>query len=97
MDPDTDLSADEPFDHETSQLVSGVGQVCVSASMLEWALTYLTGLIDNWDDEKHRKVLSRPGQPLKEYRHLVPQCHLEEHDRVGGLESRLPRPAWPAG
>jgi hypothetical protein len=69
-------SADESIEHETAQLISGVGQVCIVASMLEWALTYLTGLIDNWDDEKHRKVFSSPGQPLKEYRNLVPRLFL---------------------
>src|SRR5258708_38917725 len=73
MDQGTEFSADEPVDHEVAQLVSGVGQVCVSASMLDWALTYLTGLIDDWDDEKHRKVFSCPGQPLREYRDLVPR------------------------
>ncbi len=56
-----------------AQLVSGVGQVCISASMLEWALTYLTGLIENWDDAKHREIYGNPGRPLKEYRNLVPR------------------------
>ncbi len=56
-----------------AQLVTGVGQVCISASMLEWALTYLTGLIENWDDAKHREVFGCAGQPLKEYRNLVPR------------------------
>lgn len=56
-----------------AQLVSGVGQVCICASMLEWALTYLTGLIENWDDPKHSEVFGSPGQPLREYRNLVPR------------------------
>jgi hypothetical protein len=33
--------------------------------MLEWSLTYLTGLIENWDDTKHREVLGHPGEPLR--------------------------------
>lgn len=64
---------DEPIDQTMTQLVIGVGQVCISANMLEWALTYLTGLIENWDDAKHRDVFGRPGRPLKEYRNLVPR------------------------
>ncbi len=59
-----------------AQLVSGVGQVCISAGMLEWALTYLTGLIENWDDAKHSEVFGSPGQPLKEYRNLVPRLEV---------------------
>jgi hypothetical protein len=41
--------------------------------MLEWSLTYLTGLIENWDDTKHREVLGHPGEPLRKYRALVPK------------------------
>jgi hypothetical protein len=47
--------------------------VCISACMLEWSLTYLTGLIENWDDTKHREVLGHPGEPLRKYRALVPK------------------------
>jgi hypothetical protein len=72
-----DLDMDGPIDQTMTQLVSGVGQVCISASMLEWALTYLTGLIENWDDAKHRDVFGRPRQPLKEYRKLVPRLVLQ--------------------
>jgi len=68
-----DRNADEPIDQAMVELVCGIGQVCISASMLEWALTYLTGLIENWDDAKHREVFGKTGQPLKEYRHLVPR------------------------
>ena len=85
MDQDADFSADEPVDNEIAQLVTGVGRVCVSASMLAGALTYLTGLIDNWDDEKQRKVLSSPGQPLKEYRNLVPRLFLPLHEDAAKL------------
>lgn len=64
---------EQQADTELDQLVRGVGQVCISASMLEWALTYLTGLIENWDDAKHRDVLGHPGEPLRKYRTLVPR------------------------
>ncbi len=78
-------SADEPVDQVMAQLISDVGQVCVSASMLEWALTYLTGLIDNWDDEKHRKVFSSPGKPLREYRNIVPRLFLDLREDAAQL------------
>lgn len=68
-----DQNRDEPADQAMAQLVCGVGQVCIAASALEWSLAYLTGLIENWDDDKHQKVLSRPGQPLTKYRNLAPQ------------------------
>src|SRR5260370_33148712 len=68
-----------------AQLISDVGQVCVSASMLEWVLTYLTGLIDNWDDEKHRKVFSSPGKPLREYRNIVPRLFLDLREDAAQL------------
>ena len=55
------------------QLVRGVGQVCISASMLEWALTCLTGMIENWDDDKHRELVGHPGRALNTYRALVPR------------------------
>ena len=41
--------------------------------MLEWSMTYLTGLIENWDDTKLREVLGHPGGPLRKYRALVPK------------------------
>jgi hypothetical protein len=53
------------------RLVSGVGQVTMAASSLEWALTYLTGLIDLWGDEQHRNVLQSPGRPLSEFTKLT--------------------------
>ena len=61
-----------PADAGLDQLVRGVGQVCISASMLERSLTYLTGLIENWDDAKYCEVLGRTGEPLRRYRARVP-------------------------
>lgn len=68
-----ECAAEEPADHTMARLVSGVGQVCVSASALEWALTYLTGVIAGWEDPEYARVLGRPGQPLREYQQLVPR------------------------
>jgi hypothetical protein len=67
------MSMDLPADEAMRQLVTGVGQVCIAASGLDWALTYLTGVIDLWADEKFTKVVSQHGQPLREYRKLVPR------------------------
>jgi hypothetical protein len=64
---------ESPADNGLDQLVRGVGQVCISASLLEWSLTYLTGLMQDWDDAQLRAVFSRTGGPLKEYRLLVPR------------------------
>jgi hypothetical protein len=71
-----DQQQDRPADEEMNQLVSGVGHVCILASALEFSLAYLTGMIDQWDDDKHRDVLATPGRPLREYRNLVPRLFL---------------------
>src|SRR5258706_8796289 len=73
VDEDTEHAAEEPAGHVMAQLVSGVGQVCISASALEWALTYLTGVIAGWEDPEYARVLGRPGQPLREFQKLVPR------------------------
>jgi hypothetical protein len=87
------LMSQPPADVGLDLLVRGVGQVCISASMLEWSLTYLTGLIENWDDAKHRDVLGRPGEPLKRYRALVPRLEAfglgRDADRLAGEAGRL--------
>lgn len=62
---------DLPADEAMKQLVAGVGQVCVAASGLDWALTYLTGVIEIWTDEKFTMVVSQPTGPLKAYRKHV--------------------------
>jgi hypothetical protein len=67
------MSTDVPADEAMKQLVAGVGQVCIAASGLDWALTYLAGVIEIWAYEKFTTVVSQPGGPLKEYRKLVPQ------------------------
>jgi hypothetical protein len=66
-------AAEEPVDGAMVQLVTGVGQVCISASALEWGLTYLTGVLAGWEDPEFARVLGRPGQPLREYQNLVPR------------------------
>lgn len=67
------MSMDLPDDESMKQLVTGVGQVCVAASGLDWALTYLTGVIEIWAEAKFTAVVSQPGGPLKAYRKLVPR------------------------
>jgi hypothetical protein len=71
-----DQQEEHPADQKVNQLVNGVGHVCILASALEFSLAYLTGTIDHWDDDKHRKVLGTPGRPLQEYRNLVPRLFL---------------------
>lgn len=56
-----------------AQLVNGVGQVCISASSLEWSLAYLTGVVMGWDDEKFNHVIAHVRQPLEEFRKVVPE------------------------
>lgn len=58
---------------DLDQLIRGVGQVCIAASMLEAELALLALTLDNWSDEKYREVLSRTGQALREYGDLVPR------------------------
>ena len=62
-----------PADQDVDRLVSGVGQVCIAASSLEWSLTYLTGVIEGWDGPKFLNVFGSPGKPLEEFRNLVPR------------------------
>jgi hypothetical protein len=52
-------------------LVRGVGSVCISASTLEWSLAYLTSVLRRWGDDKFVKVVSRSGEPLREFRKVV--------------------------
>ncbi len=59
-----------------AQLVNGVGQVCISASSLEWSLAYLTGVVNGWDDEKFTHVIARVRQPLEEFRKVVPELKI---------------------
>ena len=70
-------------DETLEQLVKGVGQVCISASSLEWALTYLVGLIENWDDAKHRQVLRTGGRSLEEF------CSLASRLEAFGLGAEV--------
>jgi hypothetical protein len=51
-------AARERTEQAMARLVNGVGQVCISASSLEWSLAYLTGVAQGWDDEKFTHVIS---------------------------------------
>ncbi|HEY2640705.1 MAG TPA: hypothetical protein VGI66_12585 [Streptosporangiaceae bacterium] len=72
----TDIQAAETQDSdhaELDRLVRGIGQVCISASMLEAELAFLALTLDDWKDEKYRAVLSNTGRALREYKALVPR------------------------
>jgi hypothetical protein len=43
-----DTQKDRPAGQEMDQLAADVGQVCSAASMLDWALIYVTGVIERW-------------------------------------------------
>jgi len=65
---------DVPPDDELDQLIHGVGMVCIAASGLEWALTFLMGEVENWGDEKMRTVLARLNRekaPAQQFRKLA--------------------------
>jgi hypothetical protein len=59
------------MENATDDLARAVGQVCISASTLEWTLAYLTSVLRRWSDAKFVEVVSRPGQPLHDFRALV--------------------------
>ncbi|HLQ35998.1 MAG TPA: hypothetical protein VK457_25185 [Chloroflexota bacterium] len=69
-------AAKERIEQAMARLVNGVGQVCISASSLEWSLAYLTGVVEGWDDEKFTHVIARVRQPLEEFRKVVPKLEL---------------------
>ena len=49
--------------------VRGIGEVCISASSLEWSLAYLTAVVRyRGNDDKFREIARTPGGPLKEFR-----------------------------
>jgi hypothetical protein len=56
---------------EMDAIVTGVGQVCISASSLEWSLAFCTCVLRGEGNDWLIQVCSRPGQPLKEFRKLV--------------------------
>jgi hypothetical protein len=72
----TQRAQNEQMDQMMSRLVSGIGQVCISASMLEWALTYLTGMANDWDHARMIAVISKSGEPMREFRKVVPQLEI---------------------
>lgn len=53
------------------ELVRSVGEVCISASSLEWCLAYLTSVLRRWSDERFINTASRSGAPLREFRSVV--------------------------
>jgi len=69
-------AAKERIEQAMAQLVNGVGQVCISASSLEWSLAYLTGVVKGWDDEKFTHVIASVRQPLEEFRKVVPELEI---------------------
>jgi hypothetical protein len=56
---------------EIDDVVRGVGQVCISASSLEWSLAYCTSVLRCKGDDWFVGVFASPGQPLKQFRKLT--------------------------
>lgn len=56
---------------EEDEIVRGVGEVCISASSLEWSLAYLTSVLWCKGNAWFIDVISRPGQPLRKFRDFV--------------------------
>ncbi len=56
---------------EMDDVVRGVGQVCISASSLEWSLAYCTSVLRCKGDDWFVDVFASPGQPLKQFRKLT--------------------------
>jgi hypothetical protein len=56
---------------EMDDVVRGVGQVCISASSLEWSLAYCSSVLRCMGDDWFIGVFSSPGQPLKQFRKLT--------------------------
>lgn len=69
-------AAKERTGQAMARLVNGVGQVCISASSLEWSLAYLTGVVKGWDDEKSAHVIASVRQPLEEFRKVAPELEI---------------------
>jgi len=60
------------MDEARDELVKGIGEVCISASSLEWSLAYLTSVVRyRGNDDKFVEIASTPGAPLKEFRKTV--------------------------
>jgi hypothetical protein len=56
---------------EMDDVVRGVGQVCISASSLEWSLAYCSSVLRCMGNDWFVGVFSSPGQPLKQFRKLT--------------------------
>jgi hypothetical protein len=56
---------------EMDEVVRGVGQVCISATSLEWSLAFCTCVVRGEGNEWLIQVCRQPGQPLKMFRKLV--------------------------
>jgi hypothetical protein len=60
------------MDCERDEFVRGIGEVCISASSLEWSLAYLAAIVRyRGSDDKFRVIARTPGEPLKEFRKVV--------------------------
>jgi hypothetical protein len=60
------------MDRERDELVRGIGEICISASSLEWSLAYLTAVVRyRGNDDKFRDIARTPGGPLKEFRKVA--------------------------
>jgi hypothetical protein len=55
---------------ELDQLLRGVGQVCIAASLLDSTLAYVCMIIDGWSGDQYDDVLSN-GRIVEEYGKLV--------------------------
>ncbi len=56
---------------EEDAIVRGVGEVCISASSLEWSLAYLTSVLWRKGNAWFIDVFSHPGQPMRVFRKFV--------------------------
>jgi hypothetical protein len=63
-------------DDAEDQVLRGIGEVCIAASRLEGAMAFLAMTVQNWSDEKYRRVQSRSGKAMRAFEALVPE--LEE-------------------
>lgn len=58
---------------ELDQLATGVGHVCIAASMLEAELAFLAMTLGHWTDDHYRRMLKHIGGALSSYKDLVPR------------------------
>lgn len=52
------------MDRKRDELVRCIGEVCISASSLEWSLAYLTAVVRySGNDDKFREIVRTPSAP----------------------------------